>query len=171
MPPGVRTSRRGQLSPVRPPQAGDQRPDEREDSCGAGGRGLSRRAFLRAQAYMEGNIGERLSLADIAGAAHLSRSHFARAFRVTTGLSVMGYLRSLRIERAKTLLIEHELRIAELSAQLGFAHHSHFTRLFRREVGMAPSAYAHLFGLPVAACDARAVWGAAPAESRSGCGA
>lgn len=118
---------------------------------------------------MEGNIGERLSLADIAGAAHLSRSHFARAFRATTGLSVMGYLRSLRIERAKTLLIERELGIAELSAQLGLAH-SHFTRLFHREVGMAPSAYAHLFGLP-AACDAKAIPGAATADSRSGCGA
>lgn len=105
---------------------------------------------------MEANIDQRLLLADIAGAAYLSRSHFARAFRATTGLSVMRYLRRLRIERAKTLLIEHELGIAELSAQLGFAHHSHFTRLFRHEVGMAPSTYAHLFSLPTGACEAEA---------------
>lgn len=121
----------------------------------AGGYGLSHRAFLRARAYMEANIGERLLLADIAGAAHLSRSHFARAFRITTGLSVMAYLRQLRIERAKILLVENEISIAELSAQLGFSHHSHFTRLFHREVGMPPRTYAHLFGWPIAAAEAR----------------
>ena len=97
---------------------------------------------------MEANIGERLLLADIARAAHLSRSHFARSFRISTGLSVMAYLRRLRIEKAKLLLVGREVGIAELSAQLGFTHHSHFTRLFRREVGMTPRAYARLFGTP-----------------------
>lgn len=117
---------------------------------------MSRRAFLRARAYMEANLGERVLLADVAAAAHLSRSHFARAFRITTGQSVMAYLRRLRIERAKFLLVEREVSIAELSAQLGFAHHSHFTRLFRREIGMAPRTYAHHFGLPAGASNAEA---------------
>ena len=103
---------------------------------------------------MEANIGERLLLADIARAAHLSRSHFARSFRITTGLSVMMYLRQLRIEKAKCLLIERDASIAELSAHLGFCHHSHFTRLFRREVGMAPRTYARLFGAPAQCLEA-----------------
>jgi AraC family transcriptional regulator len=115
--------------------------------------GLSRRAFLRARAYMEAHIGEPLRLCDIARAAHLSRSHFARAFRISTGLSVMTYLRRLRIEKAKAQLIGSEASIAEVSAMLGFAHHSHFTRLFRREVGMTPRLFAHLYGVPPAETD------------------
>lgn len=111
--------------------------------------GLSRRAYLRARIYMEQHIGEPLRLGEIARAAHLSRSHFARAFRISTGLSVMGYLRRLRIEKAKALLIGSDASIAEVSAMLGFAHHSHFTRLFRREVGMTPRTFAHLYGVPV----------------------
>jgi AraC family transcriptional regulator len=110
--------------------------------------GLSRRAFLRARLYMDAHIGEPMRLDDIAKAAHLSRSHFARAFRVSTGLSVMTYLRRLRIEKAKALLIERDISIADASAMLGFAHQSHFSRLFRREVGMAPRMFVHLYGAP-----------------------
>lgn len=117
------------------------------DLPGAEG-GLSRRAFLRARRHMESHIGEPMRLGDIARAAHLSRSHFARAFRASTGLSVMGYLRRLRIEKAKALLITSETSIADVSAMLGFAHHSHFTRLFRRQTGMTPRTFAHLYGVP-----------------------
>jgi AraC family transcriptional regulator len=110
--------------------------------------GLSHRAFIRAQRYMDAQIGEPMRLSDIARAAHLSRSHFARAFRESTGLSVMIYLRRLRIEKAKAMLIESDASIAAVSATLGFSHHSHFTRLFRKEVGMCPRAFVHTYGLP-----------------------
>jgi AraC family transcriptional regulator len=110
--------------------------------------GLSRRALIRALACMDAGIDQPLRLDDIARAAHLSRSHFGRAFRISTGHSVMRYLCLLRMEKAKALLIDSERSIAEISAMLGFAHHSHFTRLFRREVGMTPRLFAHLHGAP-----------------------
>jgi AraC family transcriptional regulator len=110
--------------------------------------GLSRRALLRAQGYIEAHLGEPLRLDDIARAAHLSRAHFARAFRVSTGESVMRYVCRLRMEQAKALLIGSEHSIAEISAMLGFSHHSHFTRLFRREIGVTPRLFAHLYGAP-----------------------
>lgn len=116
---------------------------QREASRGSG---LSRRALTRACSYMEANLGERLSLRDIAGAACVSRSHFARMFRVSTGYSVMAYLYRLRIERAKAVLIDGEVALAELSAALGFSHHSHFTRVFRRHTGMCPRTFAHRYG-------------------------
>jgi AraC family transcriptional regulator len=117
----------------------------------AGGRspsdrsGLSRRAFMRAHLFMEARLGEPLTPGDIAAAACLSRSHFARAFRATTGCSVMAYLYRMRVERAKTLLAEGGMNISDLSAELGFAHHSHFTRVFRRFVGVNPRAFAHRY--------------------------
>lgn len=109
-------------------------------------RGLSRRALTRACAYMEAHLGERLSLRDIAAAACVSRSHFARMFRVSTGSSVMAYLYRLRVERAKAVLIDADVPLADLSASMGFSHHSHFTRVFRRHTGMSPSTFVRLHG-------------------------
>ena len=112
----------------------------------APGRGLSRRALTRACSYMEAHLGERLSLRDIAASACVSRSHFARMFRVSTGYSVMAYLYRLRVERAKAALIDADVPLAELSASMGFSHHSHFTRVFRRHTGMSPSTFVRLHG-------------------------
>lgn len=112
----------------------------------APGRGLSRRALTRACAYMEAHLGERLSLRDIAAAACVSRSHFARMFRISTGHSVMAYLYRLRVERAKAVLIDADVALADLSVSMGFSHHSHFTRVFRRHTGMSPSTFVRLHG-------------------------
>ncbi len=108
--------------------------------------GLSHRQLMRAHLYMEANLGEPLTLGDIAAAACLSRSHFARAFRASTDCSVMAYLYRLRVERAMALLREGRMSISELSAALGFAHQSHFTRVFRRLVGMNPRVFGRRYG-------------------------
>ncbi len=114
---------------------------EASAACG----GLSRRALTRAQAFMEANLGEPIGLRDIAGAACVSRSHFARMFRRSTGYSVMSYLYRLRIERAKAMLIGGQLPLADLSQVLGFSHHSHFTRVFHRHTGMSPRTFRHRY--------------------------
>lgn len=110
------------------------------------GQGLSRRALTRACSFMEANLGEPLGLRDIAGAACVSRSHFARMFRRSTGYSPMAYLYRLRVERAKAMLIQGQASLAELSACLGFSHHSHFTRVFSRHTGMSPRTFRHRYG-------------------------
>jgi AraC family transcriptional regulator len=110
------------------------------------GQGLSRRALTRACSFMEANLGEPLGLRDIAGAACVSRSHFARMFRISTGYSPMAYLYRLRVERAKLFLVQGYAPLAELSVSLGFSHHSHFTRVFQRHTGMSPRAFRHRYG-------------------------
>jgi transcriptional regulator GlxA family with amidase domain len=121
-------------------------PAGREAAEATPGGGLSRRALTRACSFMEANLGEAIGLRDIAGAACVSRSHFARMFRLSTGCSVMAYLYRLRVERAKAMLIQEPLPLAELSQALGFSHHSHFTRVFRRHTGMNPRAFRHRYG-------------------------
>jgi len=99
-------------------------------------------AFRRVQQHVEHNLGERIGLAELARVAGLSRYHFARQFRLRTGHSPMGFVRHARIERARARIAEGGVRIADIAAELGFADQSHFTRSFRRVVGMAPSEYA-----------------------------
>jgi AraC family transcriptional regulator len=111
--------------------------------CKTGGAfgALGTHSFRRVCSYMEANLGARIYLATLARVAGLSRCHFARQFRLRTGESPMGLLLRLRIERAKTLLEQNGSKMSDVAATLGFADQSHFTRKFRRLVGMTPTEY------------------------------
>lgn len=100
--------------------------------------GLNPRALARAQAFIEQHLGEPFTLSDLASAACVSRFHFARAFRVSTGLSPMEYVLRTRIERAKKALAEGRHKISAAAAEFGFFDHSHFARRFRRMTGVSP---------------------------------
>jgi AraC family transcriptional regulator len=95
--------------------------------------------FKQVIAYIHDNLAQNLSLADLAKIANLSPSRFTRVFRQETGLSPHQYLIQARIERAKHLLRSRgELSIGEIAHQVGFADQSHFTRHFKRIVGVTP---------------------------------
>jgi AraC family transcriptional regulator len=104
--------------------------------------GLAASVLRRIRAYIDAHIGEHISLGDLARQAGISRFHFARQFRLTTGESPMGYLRRVRIERSKSILQSRETTIAEIAATLGFSDQSHFTRTFGRLVGVSPGSFA-----------------------------
>jgi AraC family transcriptional regulator len=98
--------------------------------------------FARVRDHIRHNLGDAITLEDLARVAGVSRFHFARQFRARTGESPMSYLVRTRVERAKTLLQDSRARVIDISAELGFADQSHFARTFRRLVGMPPRAYA-----------------------------
>lgn len=104
--------------------------------------GLAGGALRRVRAYIDDHIGERISLDELAREAGVSRFHFARQFRLSTGESPMEYLRRVRIERSKSILQARGTTIAEVAARLGFSDQSHFTRIFGRLVGVSPGSFA-----------------------------
>jgi AraC family transcriptional regulator len=108
--------------------------------------GLAGGALRRVKAYIDDHIGQRISLDELARQAGVSRFHFARQFRLSTGESPMGYLRRVRIERSKSILQARETTIAEVAARLGFSDQSHFTRIFGRLVGVSPGSFARCDG-------------------------
>lgn len=112
---------------------------------GTGSAGGSRsRAVAEAVVYMHRNFRRHdLSLADIARSANLSVAHFGRLFRRETGRTPMKYLTRHRIERARELLKRTDLQIGEVGFAVGFADRLHFSRVFRRHVGMNPRAFRH----------------------------
>lgn len=109
---------------------------------------LSMQPFRDVCAHIDDNLGSRLSLGELAAVAGVSRFHFARQFRLRTGETPMGYVLRLRVERAQQLLRARGCRIADVAALLGFADQSHFTRTFKRFVGVAPSRYFGNAGAP-----------------------
>jgi AraC-like DNA-binding protein len=107
-------------------------------------RGLSSRALARALDYIERHIGDTITLADIASAACISRFHFARLFRISTGRSPMEFVLAKRIALAKEQLARGPQKISATAASLGFFDQSHFTRTFRRMTGYSPREFCHL---------------------------
>jgi AraC family transcriptional regulator len=71
----------------------------------------------------------------------LSQFHFARMFRRSVGRPPHGYLTDLRMERAKQLLRETDLPLAQVAARVGYQTQAHFTGVFHREVGTTPRTY------------------------------
>ena len=89
--------------------------------------------------YIHDNLGHSLSLMELASVANLSPSRFTRVFRQETGLSPHQYLIQARIEQAKHLLKSGgDISIGSIAHQVGFADQSHFTRHFKRIVGVTP---------------------------------
>jgi AraC family transcriptional regulator len=103
--------------------------------------GLPAHKLRRVTEFIDENLNNDLSLAEIAHSADLSPYHFARSFKQTTGLTPIQFLMQRRIEYAKSMLIESELPIVEVGLSAGFKNQSHFTTLFRKFTTMTPKAY------------------------------
>jgi len=114
---------------------------QRSDEVELSRAGIVDRRLRRAIEFMHDNCGRELKLSEIAAAAYLSEFHFARLFKKITGLTPHGYLAAVRIERARRMLAETDLSIAEIGAQIGYASQSHFTKIFREATGLTPRAF------------------------------
>lgn len=88
--------------------------------------------------YIEANYDKPVTLAEIARAAHLSASRLAHLFKEQMGLTVIDYVTTVRIERAKRLLLATARSCTEICFEVGYNNQSYFTRTFRAAVGMTP---------------------------------
>ncbi|MEM7773782.1 MAG: AraC family transcriptional regulator [Cyanobacteria bacterium P01_A01_bin.37] len=103
--------------------------------------GLPRRQLRQVIEYVDTHLDQDLGLADLAAIAQLSPNHFTRSFKQSTGLTPHQYLIQQRVERAKRLLMEGKLAIADIALAVGFTHQSHLNRHFKRWVGTTPKAF------------------------------
>jgi AraC family transcriptional regulator len=104
--------------------------------------GPRRPAWLRAAGdLLRNRFAERLRLSSVAAEVGVHPVHLAAEFRRHHGLSVGEYVRRLRIERARTLLLTSAEPLAEIALALGFSSQSHFTRTFKRLTGVPPGKY------------------------------
>jgi AraC family transcriptional regulator len=102
---------------------------------------LTRRQLRAVLDYLESNIAAPIELAEIAAVANVSRFHFVRLFKASTGVSPMAYLEVSRIDRARALIRAGEMRLSEIALVTGFADQSHFTRRFHKHTGVTPGYY------------------------------
>ena len=103
--------------------------------------GLSDRSLFQAIEYIDHHLSRSIKLEDLATHLGISKFHFSRLFKKSTGISPHQYLMQQRIELAKQLLIKADRSIADVALDCGFNSHAHLSKYFRYYVGMTPKAY------------------------------
>lgn len=102
-------------------------------------RGDSRMATARQR--MESELGQRLTLEELAEGAGLTKYHFCRRFGEETGYSPMRYLQQLRVRRACELLNGTDRPVQDIAMEVGFEDPGHFSRVFTTLIGRSPRSY------------------------------
>jgi AraC family transcriptional regulator len=101
--------------------------------------GLSPSTLRNVLGYIEENLAQPLTLADLATQASLSEYHFARMFRQSVQMAPHQYVMQRRMEKARDLVQFTQLPLTEIALACGFSSASHFSNRFRSVMGITPS--------------------------------
>jgi len=104
--------------------------------------GLAKHCLQQTLDYIHASLDQTISLAALANLLGMSQYHFCKSFKQSMGMAPYQYVMQQRVERAKQLLKQKDLPIAEIALQCGFSDQSHFTKQFRQLTGgITPKAY------------------------------
>ena len=91
--------------------------------------------------YLQEHLAEEVSLSVLAEAFHLNPQYISQLFKSEIGVNFLTYLTSIRMEKAKKLLLSTSLSIAEVAEQSGYGDYRVFTKVFKKTEGATPSQY------------------------------
>lgn len=97
--------------------------------------------IIRAVRYIEEHYAEECSLAAVAAYSHLSPNYFGNLFKRETGESFSVYVARFRLDKAKFLLKNTDMKVAEIAQAVGYPDSNYFATAFRQTVGLPPSEY------------------------------
>ena len=104
----------------------------------------ARKEIAKSIEFFHDHLNSEFSLDEVASVADMSKFHFARVFKQETGKTPYQFFVDLKIQKAAELLKTGEFNVTDVCFMLGFKSHSHFTRVFSRKVGVAPSDYLNM---------------------------
>lgn len=91
--------------------------------------------------FIDQNLDQPLTVADLAQRAELSESHFKTRFKTETGMSPGDYVLRKKIELAQALLLGGNHPVSKVAMSLGFSTSQYFATVFKRYTGQTPSAF------------------------------
>jgi AraC-like DNA-binding protein len=98
-------------------------------------------AIARAKVYISDHSDDELSLAVVAQLVNMSATYFSSKFKEMTGIRFVDYVARVRIEKARSLLLDPQRRVSEVAFEVGFQSLSQFNRTFRSICGESPTEY------------------------------
>jgi len=105
------------------------------------GSNLEPPAVTNAKQFVQTHVEESISLEQVVRHVNVSRFYFCKLFKKATGMTLTEYVSRVRIEKAKTLLVDPSLRVSEVVYAAGFGSIPRFNSVFKRYVGMPPTEY------------------------------
>lgn len=95
----------------------------------------------QAVAYVQENYATDLNMAVVSNYVSMNYSLFSYAFKQYTGKNFVNYLKELRVNEAKRLLAETDMRVIEISQRVGYENEKHFMKIFKSVSGVSPTEY------------------------------
>jgi two-component system response regulator YesN len=99
----------------------------------------------KALSFIQTNYTQDISLEDTARYVEMNASYFSSYFKLETGSSFVEYLTGLRMDKAKTLMMDAGLRLYEIAQMVGYQEVKYFSRLFKKKMGVTPVEYRQFF--------------------------
>ena len=90
---------------------------------------------------MEANLQRKMSMTELARAVNLSPWRLSHLFKTEIGIPPLQYLKALRMEKARVLVMSTFLSIKQIMNRVGITNESHFVKDFRRAYGLTPTQY------------------------------
>lgn len=91
--------------------------------------------------YMNEHLHTKIKLTDLAEHVKLNSSYLSRLFKEETGVSINEYIRQMKIDAAKNMLIYSDFSASQIASILAFSDQSYFTEVFHKQVGLTPKQY------------------------------
>lgn len=103
--------------------------------------GKSQLSAADVQLYLSEHMGEEITLKTLACHFYLTETYLCDLFKKQTGETILGFLRKIRMHKAKRLLEKSHMTLREVAFQCGYSDYSYFGRHFKAEVGITPDLY------------------------------
>lgn len=101
----------------------------------------NKQKMKEAIAYIKDNYHKDLNMAVVSNYISMNYSLFSLAFKEYTGMNFVNYVKELRVNEAKRLLLETDKKINEISSLIGYENEKHFMRVFKSIYGVSPTEY------------------------------
>jgi YesN/AraC family two-component response regulator len=101
----------------------------------------SKNNVQRAIDYIVANISKDISVKDVADYVHFTPEYFSKLFKKETGENVKNYILKIKVDAAKDLLVNPNIPINIVAAELGYSNFSHFTQMFKKHENVTPTEY------------------------------
>ena len=116
-----------------------------QKKASVGSDGQEERIINKIVRFVQSHLAEEISLSVLAEEFHFSTQYVSQLFKNEIGVNFLTYLTNIRMEKAKKLLLNTDLPIAEISEQSGYGDYRVFTKVFKKSEGVTPSQYRHDF--------------------------
>jgi two-component system response regulator YesN len=101
----------------------------------------SNNIILAIAEYIETHYQEDITLQHISERFYLSREYISRKFKLEMRENISDFISRIRIDKAKSLLLNPQLRMAQISEMIGYQDEKYFSKVFKKMVGMSPNQY------------------------------